>query len=78
MGTVHCFPFLSFILNTSTLLLLSLYEGSWALLSSVAAFNAVGELSLLGRSGTVAFLTFLSQKAMVSGSALQLKRAIAS
>ena len=42
-------------------------------MSSAAAFNAVGELSLLGRSGTVAFLDFSILKVMVSSSALQLE-----
>ena len=42
-------------------------------MSSAAAFNAVVELSLLGRSGTVAFLDFSILKVMVSGSALQLE-----
>ena len=42
-------------------------------MSSAAAFNAMGELFLLGRSGTVAFLDFSILKVMVSGSALQLE-----
>ena len=39
----------------------------------VAAFNAVGELSLLGRSGTVVFFDFSAPVVIVSGSALQLE-----
>ena len=54
-------------------MLLLLYEGRCGLLSSAATFNAVVELSLLGRSGTVAFLDFSILKVMVSGSALQLE-----
>ena len=73
MGTMHCFSFLSFAFNASASLLLLLYEGCWALLSSAAAFNAVVELSLLGHSGTVSFLDFSILKVMVSGSALQLE-----
>ena len=68
MGTSAASHLLSFILNTSALSLLFLYEGSWALLSSplpwmqwlsslfsATALSAVVELSLLGRSGTVCF-----------------------
>ena len=39
----------------------------------IAAFNAVGQLSLLGRSGTVIFLDFSALKVTVSSSALQLE-----
>ena len=39
----------------------------------VAAFNAVGELSRLGRSGTITFHDFSILKVVVSGSALQLE-----
>ena len=39
----------------------------------VAAFNAVGELSRLDRSGTVTFLDFSILKFTVFGSALQLE-----
>ena len=42
-------------------------------MSSAAAFNAVVELSLLGRSGIIAFLDFSILKVMVSGSVLQLE-----
>ena len=40
---------------------------------SAAAFDAVGELSLLGHLGTVIFLDFSILKVMVSSSALQLE-----
>ena len=42
-------------------------------LFSAVAFNAVGELSLLGRSGTVIFLDFSLLKVMVFGFALKLE-----
>ena len=69
-GYWRCFPFLSFVFNTSASLLLFLYEGSWTLLCSAASFNAVGELSLLGLSGTVIFFDFSVFYIMVSSSDL--------
>ena len=42
-------------------------------LFSAATFNAVVELSLLGRSGTVIFLDFSVPTVTVSGFALQLE-----
>ena len=73
MGTVHRFPLLSFVFNTSASLLFPLYEGSSSLLSSAAAFNVVGKLSLLGRSGTIVSFDFSVPTVMVSGSDLQLE-----
>ena len=42
-------------------------------MSSAVAFNAVGELSPLGRSGTVIFFDFSVPTITVSSSALQLE-----